>query len=161
MGRLYFMLKNNAIKVVVAFLALLLGIFASLFGNIDNKQDNEVAMTLRDYLVNSFISELPEINKNLPHKIDNNTTLLSIEYFGNKVISRYELIGLNSDAASVENFSNKIKPILKKQTCMDGIKSKLLEVDVGFVEKYQDTKGAIFFEVAIDKSDCLQFDLPR
>jgi len=116
-------------------------------------------MTLREYLVSSFVSELPDINKNLPHKIDDKTTLLSIKYFNGKVISQYELSDLTDNANSVNDFSDQLKSILRRQTCMDEVKKKLLEVDVEFIEKYQDSKGLTAFEVTANKSDCLAFGL--
>lgn len=153
------MLKNNPIKISAVLLVLLAGIFTLFFGKVVSKEDDGVAMTLREYLVSSFVSELPDINKNLPHKIDDKTTLLSIKYFNGKVISQYELSDLTDNANSVNDFSDQLKSILRRQTCMDEVKKKLLEVDVEFIEKYQDSKGLTAFEVTANKSDCLAFGL--
>lgn len=153
--------KNNSIKLVAVLLVFLLSIIFSLFAKGGGGQDKEVVMTVREYLVNSFVSELPEINRNLPHKIDNKTTLLSIEYLDGKVVSKYRLDDIGYDVNLANNFNIQLKSIIKKQTCTDKVKSSLLEVDVDFVEKYQDPKGAAIFEVAVSKFDCLMLDVEK
>jgi hypothetical protein len=153
------MFKNNGLKVLACLLVLLLGIIVSVFEKAGSAQDKEVVMTLRDYLVSSFLAELPEINKNLPSKIDENTTLLSIDYSNGSVISRYELNGFIGDPHSIKNFGDRLGPVLKKQTCLDELKSKLLKVDVEFLGKYQDSKGSVLFEISVKNSDCLSLVL--
>jgi len=155
------MTKNNAIKIVAALLTLALGVFVSLFAEVGVEQDREVVMTVREYLVNSFVAELPEINRNLPHKVDNKTTLLSIKYLNGKVVTRYQLDGIGSDVSSPNISDIQFKKILKKQICLDEIKAKLLEVDVEFVEQYQDPKGGVVFETSVKKFDCLMFDFEK
>jgi hypothetical protein len=153
------MFKKNGPKVLVGLLVLVLGILVSVFEKAGSAQDKEVVMTLRDYLVNSFLAELPEINKNLPSKIDDNTTLLSIDYSNGSVISRYELNGFFGDPYAIKNFGNRLGSVLKKQTCLDELKSKLLKVDVEFLGKYQDSKGVVMFEISVKNSDCTKLDL--
>lgn len=153
------MSKNKAIKIAVILLTLLFGTIFSLYSKIEDKHNGASTMTLREYFVQSFISELPEISKNLPHKVDNITTLLSIEYLNGKIISRYQLDNIDKNTKTITDFINKIKPILIKQACSDEAKSKLLEVDVEFIEKYQDPKGAAIFEATIKRLDCLNIDL--
>ena len=153
------MFKKNGLKVLAGLFILLLGILVSVFGKSGGDQDKEVVMTLRDYLVSSLLAELPKINKNLPSKIDDNTTLLSIDYSNGSVISHYELNGFVGDLSSIKNFGDRIGPVLKKQTCLDELKRKLLKVDVEFLGKYQDSKGAIIFEISVKNSDCINLDL--
>lgn len=141
-------------KIAAAFIILLLGVIVSLYGKIGDEQDKEIVMTLREYLVHSFVSELPEIKKNLPHRIDNHTTLLSIDYLNGKVVSRYQLDDIGNDENSIKSFIGEIEPTLKKQTCLDETKIKLLEVDVEFLEKYQDSSGSVIFEITVDKAYC-------
>lgn len=141
-------------KIAVVFIILLLGLVVSLYGKMGDGQNKEIVMTFHEYLVNSFVSELPEINKNLPHKIDNHTTLLSIEYLNGKVVSRYQLDGIGDDVDSIKSFGSEIKPILKKQNCLDEAKIKLLEAGMAFLDKYQDSSGSIIFEIMVDQSSC-------
>jgi len=118
----------------------------------DKKEESskEVIINLKEYIIGSFLNELPEINKKLPHKIDSQTTLISIRYENNKILSIYELsIHVISD-----EFLNKIKPSIRKQACGDEMKKKLLEVDVVFLDRYQNPTGDVLFEVALSKSEC-------
>lgn len=50
-----------------------------------------VTLSLKDYLLNSFLAELPDINKKLPYVIDDKTILLNVEYKDEKIIHLYEL----------------------------------------------------------------------
>jgi hypothetical protein len=149
------MLKKNFKKILTLFTLLLIGALFSLFGNLSTRQNTEVVMTWRDSLVSSFVAELPEINKKLPYSIDASTTLLSIEYLNGKVVSRYRLVNVSDNEHMIKIFVSRIQLALKMQTCSDDTKRKLLDVDVEFVEKYQNFKGEEAFEVVVNKSDCL------
>lgn len=88
-------------------------------------------MTLSDYIINSFVAELPEINARLPYKIDPQTTLLSVEYSDFKITTRYEL----NDITKNYLITNENK--LKIKNCKNDTKNKLLEANVEFIDKYQ------------------------
>ncbi len=120
------------------------------------KKDNagkEIIITMKEYVLGSFLNELPEINKNLPNKIDSHTTLNVIKYEDKKVVSIYELA---SNAVGVD-VVDKIKPLLKKQACKDEMKRNLLEVDIDLLDRYQNTNGNTLFEVTISKAECADF----
>ncbi|NCA22877.1 MAG: hypothetical protein EBS86_17345 [Crocinitomicaceae bacterium] len=155
------MFKKNKLKAIAFYLILFSGVLFFLLGKPGGSREKEVVMTLRDYLVNSFVAELAEINKNLPNKIDDNTTLLSIDYSNGRVISRYGLDGFNGDPSSIKNFGDQLKSTLKAEICSDELKSKLLSVDVEFLGKYQDPKGAVIFEINVKSSDCVGLDLSK
>jgi len=138
--------KFHIFILLTIFLAFLVYSFS------DKKEESskEVIINLKEYIIGSFLNELPEINKKLPHKIDSQTTLISIRYENNKILSIYELsIHVISD-----EFLNKIKPSIRKQACGDEMKKKLLEVDVVFLDRYQNPTGDVLFEVALSKSEC-------
>jgi hypothetical protein len=123
-----------------------------VYSFLDKKEESskEVIINVKEYILGSFLNELPEINKKLPHKIDGQTTLISIRYENNKILSIYELpIYVISD-----EFLNKIKPSIRKQACGDEMKKKLLEVDVVFLDRYQNPTGDVLFEVLLNKSEC-------
>ena len=109
--------KFNSLKLYLFVLILFLSI--SYFHiKKSNEAKEEVLISLKDYLLSSFISELPAINKNLPYKIDNETTLISVSYEGEKILSVYEL----SKFENRNDFINKVEPILKRQSCEDETK---------------------------------------
>ena len=141
--------KLSAIKIYSVILLVLIGSFY-FFYNKKNPSKEEVVISLRDYLLGSFISELPDINNKLPLKIDNKTTLLSISYYNNNIVSVYELAKFDNDLNSIE----KIKSILSKQVCDDDTKKKLLDVDVDFLNRYQNQSGDIIFEVLLTRAIC-------
>jgi hypothetical protein len=120
-----------------------------LFTNFNNSDKDEVVISIKDYLLSSFASELPSINKNLPYKIDDQTILLSISIQDGRVISVYQV-----DAAAGSKLE-KSKSALIRQECSDRLKKQLLDVDVSFVNKYQDVLGKIVFELDINNSICL------
>ena len=140
--------KLSAIKIYSVILLVLIGSFYFFYKK--NPSKEEVVISLRDYLLSSFISELPDINNKLPFKIDNKTTLLSISYYNNNIVSVYELTKFDSDLKSIE----KIKSILLKQVCDDDTKKKLLDVDVDFLNRYQNRSGDIIFEVLLTREIC-------
>ena len=140
--------KLSAIKIYSVILLVLIGSFYFFYKK--NPSKEEVVISLRDYLLSSFISELPDINNKLPFKIDNKTTLLSISYYNNNIVSVYELTKFDSDLKSIE----KIKSILLKQVFDDDTKKKLLDVDVDFLNRYQNRSGDIIFEVLLTREIC-------
>ena len=146
------MIKNKIIIIYTIVLIPLLGISYSFFNKKDDTKQ-EVIVSLRDYILSSFLSELPEINKNLPHKIDNETTLVSIKFEKNKILSVYEL---SSNSISRQKLE-RIEPAIKKQSCEDEMRSKLLNVDVDFLNRYQNSNGELIFEILISRNTCSEF----
>jgi len=146
------MIKSKKFHIFI-LLTIFLAFLVYSFSGKKEESSKEVIITLKDYILGSFLNELPEINKRLPHKIDSQTTLMSIKYENNKILSVY---GLSAYVISDE-FLDKIKPSIKKQACGDDMKKKLLEVDVVFLDRYQNPTGDVLFEVALSKSECAQF----
>jgi hypothetical protein len=138
--------KFHIFIVLTIFFAFLVYSFS------DKKEESskEVVINLKEYILGSFLYELPEINKKLPYKIDSQTTLISIRYENKKILSTYEL----STYVISDEFLNKIKPSIKKQACKDEMKKNLLEVDVVFLNRYQNPTGDVLFEVALSKAEC-------
>lgn len=147
------MYKSNIIKSILLSAALILGGFFSL-KIIDWGGDDEIVISVKEYLLSSFLAELPEINKNLPHKLDENTVLLYIKYEGAVVVSAYQL--LNSSLLSLNdgNFSENSVMALQKQGCLNETKKRLIDVDVDFLERYQDSNGKLVAEFSINKTIC-------
>jgi len=80
---LMIMLIKKSVKnfiVVFVVLVLLAGVIFASTKREPNNQDDFSNMSLREYILSSFINELPEINSKLPFQIDADTVLLSIEY---------------------------------------------------------------------------------
>lgn len=146
------MIKSKKIQILIILTIFLAGLAYSFSGK-KEESGREVIITLKEYILGSFLSELPEINKKLPHKIDGQTTLISINYESNKILSVYEL----SAHAISREVLDKIKPSIKKQACEDEMRKKLLEVDVEFLDRYKNPAGDIIFEVTLNRSECLQF----
>jgi hypothetical protein len=145
----------NKSKIFLIFITLIV-LFAGLvflFSSRKEKSGSEIVITMREYVLGSFLNELSEINKKLPNKIDGYTTLNIIKYEDKKIVSIYELA---SNDISVD-LLEKIKPLIKKQACKDEMKKNLLEVDIDFLDRYQNPTGDILFEVTISKSECAQF----
>ena len=69
-----------------------------------------------------LVAELPEINDKLPHKVDEQTTFMSINYADNQIINSYRL---NLEDVSPQ-FVGKIQPMIKKQFCDDAVKRNFL-----------------------------------
>jgi hypothetical protein len=143
------MIKNKNISIYIIVLIALLGISYSFFNKKDDKKQ-EVILSIKDYVLNSFLAELPEINKNLPHRIDSETTLLSIKFENNKILSVYEL---TSKSISRE-FLGKIELAIQKQVCEDEMKRKLIDVDIDFLNRYQNATLDLKFEIPINRSIC-------
>jgi len=143
------MLKFNSLKFYLCIVFLFLAIVLFYIKK-SNEAKEEVLISIKDYLLSSFISELPAINKNLPYKIDNETTLISISYEDEKILSIYEL----SKFENRNDFTNKVEPILKRQSCEDETKKKLLDVDINFLNRYQNPSGFVIFELFLSRSIC-------
>jgi hypothetical protein len=111
------MFKLNAIKIYAVILMALIAAFY-FYQNKINAPKEEVVISLRDYLLRSLISELPDINKNLPIKIDDQTSLLSVSFNNNNIISIYGLINFDGNINSIEKF----KSALSRQVCADDMK---------------------------------------
>jgi hypothetical protein len=143
------------IKKIYIFILItcILTFLVYYFSGKKERSNNEVVITLKEYILGSFLNELPEINNRLPHKIDHQTTLISIKYENNKILSIYEL----STVFIGGEFLAKIKPSIKKQACGDEMKKKLLEVDVVFLDRYQNSSGDVLFDVPLSKSECAEF----
>lgn len=144
---------NNSKKSLI-FIALIVLVAGSLIVFFSQKEDSEkeIVITMKEYVLGSFLNELSEINKKLPNKIDGHTTLNLIKYEDKKIVSVYEL----ASDISVDVI-DKIKPFLKKQACKDEMKRNLLEADVDLLDRYKNSTGNILFEVSISKAECAQF----
>ena len=143
------MSKNKKILIFIVLSSFFAGLLV-LYLQKKEKSDKQIVITMREYVLGSFLNELPEINKNLPSKIDNYTTLNIIKYEDEKIVSIYEL---SSYSFSLD-FFDKIKLHLKNQACKDEMKRNFLEVDIDLLEKYLSPTGDILFEVAISKEEC-------
>jgi hypothetical protein len=144
--------KSKIFLISITLIVLFAGLMF-LFSSRKEKSGSEIVITMREYVLGSFLNELSEINKKLPNKIDGYTTLNIIKYEDKKIVSIYELA---SNDISVD-LLEKIKPLIKKQACKDEMKKNLLEVDIDFLDRYQNPTGDILFEVTISKSECAQF----
>lgn len=151
------MFKTSPLRIIVLVLILLFSFVVFSSNKLVGAKDDEMVIPLRDYVLNSFIAELPKINERLPYKIDNITTLLSIQFLNGRIVNAYEISDLSGTPPG-KNLVEKIKPAVIKQTCLDEVKAKLLDVDVDILEKYQNPKGDVLFEIAINKSDCLNIN---
>lgn len=143
------MIKN---KNSIYYLIIVILVVGSVFHFFIKKDEpkKEVLISLRDYILGNFLSELPEINKKLPHKIDKETTLRSINYENNKILSVYEITSFEMSSELVK----KIEPVLKKQVCNDETKRKFLDVDIEFLNRYQSPAGIMIFEIMVSKDAC-------
>lgn len=150
------MAKLNVVKGALISVALISA--AGFFVNHQKSGETaEVTMSLKEYLLATFLAELPEINRNLPHKLDENTDLLSIRYQDGKVINTYRLVDRSSADFSDPEFIRKAKNTLQKQGCMSEAKKRLLDVDVDFLERYQDADDKLIFEFLLNRSVCSGF----
>jgi len=147
------MSKNIKFSIFIAFVVLFSGLLLAFPLKKKEKSDKEIIITMKEYVLGSFLNELPEINKKLPNKIDNYTTLTLIKYDDEKIIRVYELA---SNAISIDVI-DKIKPLLKKQACKDEMRRNLLDVGIDLLDKYKTPTGDILFEVKINKTECAQF----
>jgi hypothetical protein len=134
--------------------------FISIYLIIQNKQNtrNEtITISTRDYLFNSFLSELPSINSKLPFQVDANTVLLSINNENAKIISQYEIIKHNKTNNLTSEYIKNLSDLIKKQECLNDVKKRLINADIEFINRYQNQNKVILFEVAINKPICEKF----
>lgn len=135
-------MNRKFFKIGLSIIAIsLLAFFFKFIYNQKTKKESEITMTLSDYIINSFVAELPEINARLPYKIDPQTTLLSVEYSDFKITTRYEL----NDITKNYLITNENK--LKIKNCKNDTKNKLLEANVEFIDKYQNKNSEPIFEI--------------
>lgn len=113
-----------------------------------------LTLSLRDYLLSSFLAELPDINKKLPYAIDNSTVLLSIEYKNEKIIHLYELPKYRKNKDSEAKLPQILGIALKRQACADPIRQNMLAAGIDFLSVYQDSAGQQIFEIPLDQSSC-------
>ena len=146
------MFKSIFFLTFSAILTSFIGYFIIFNGNA--KQQEEVTISLQEYLLRSFISELPEINKKLPYKIDDYTTLNSIKYEDSKVLSTYKLTNYNASSGEFDKFIKEIEPILQKKTCTDEVKNKLLNAGIEFLDVYQGPEGSVILKVLSNSNLC-------
>ena len=146
------MFKSIFFLTFAAILTSFIGYFIIFNG--DAEQQQEVTISLQEYLLGNFISELPEINKKLPYKIDDYTTLNSIKYEDSKVLSTYKLTNYNASSGEFDKFIKEIEPILQKKTCTDEVKNKLLDVGIEFLDVYQDSEGSAILKVLSNSNLC-------
>lgn len=147
------------IRPIKAFSAALffLGVAFFLIHLRKEGQEKDVVINVKKYIISSFVSELPDINKKLPHKVDENTTLNAIDYISGKVISRFEISHNNANSNIDPEKIRKTVLTLKKSACNDELRKTLLDVDVEFLDKYQDTNGVVLFDVSTNKSICAEW----
>jgi hypothetical protein len=143
------MIKNKNSIYFLILVAVFIAFITYFFIKKDEPK-KEVFISLKDYLLSNFLSELPDINKKLPHKIDNETSLMSINYENNKILSVYEITSVEISSELVK----KIEPALKKQICDDEMKRKFLNVDIEFLNRYQNPAGVMIFETLVSRDVC-------
>lgn len=151
------MKKFIKLPIFIIFIIIFGAIFALTQRDPQN-QGGTVNISLRDYLISSFVNELPDINSKLPLQIDRDTVLLSIEYKSGKVLTRYEIISHQASIDYKQKFAKELGPMLKKQACLDDVKNKLIDADVEFINTYQDSNGLIIFEFPVNKLICSQIN---
>lgn len=108
----------------------------------------------RDFIIEKFLEELPELNKKLPLQIDANTQLMSIQYENQKIINDYQWVSMGISNDNIPTIGAEIK----KQFCLDELKRNLLDIDIEFLNRYQNSSGEAQFQVGINKSDCLALE---
>ena len=143
------MIKNKNSIYYLIIVILVVGLVFHFFSNKDEPK-KEVLISLRDYILGNFLSELPEINKKRPHRIDKETTLKSINYENNKILSVYEITSFEMNS----QFVKKIEPAIKKQVCDDEMKRKFIDVDIDFLNRYQSPAGVMTFEILVNRDVC-------
>ena len=111
-------------------------------------------MSVRDYVLQSFLLELPDINKKLPYNIDDDTSLLNIDFKDNKVLFKYSLIKYKSNPETDQKIKDSILTSLKKQACEDEAKKRFIDSDIELINSYQDSNGILIFEFLTNKSNC-------
>lgn len=115
-----------------------------------------LTIPLKDYLLSSFLAELPVLNKKLPYKLDETTVLMSIEYKNEKIIHVYELPKYKKNKGSEGNFFQSLIPFLKEQACFDPARQNMLAAGIDFLSMYRDSAGQLIFEIPINQSSCAE-----
>ncbi len=139
-------------KFYLIALSLILILVSTVFYS--RIKDKTEIMKVSEYLISSFIAELPEINKNLPHKVDANTELLSIKFEGNTVFSRYRITKEYSEKIiKLKNQSDLILEI-KTNECNEKLKIALIDAGIDLINTYEDPNGNSLFNVALNSIEC-------
>jgi hypothetical protein len=150
---LIFMKKHfTAVAILLAITSCLL--FFKYKEEKTEFKSTTVTLSLKDYLLNSFLAELPDINKKLPYVIDDKTILLNVEYKDEKIIHLYELKKYQKNKFSEDKILQKMALVLKEQACFDPIRKNMLAAGIDFLNVYRDSAGQLAFEISINQSDC-------
>lgn len=149
-------MKKIFVLVVLIFLA---GSILFLFKQRVGPKNQEVlSLSVRDYLLSSFLAELPDINKKLPYAVDDKTILKHIEYKEGKIIQLYELNKYQKNSELENNISQSLIPALKKQACADPVRQNMLAAGIDFSSIYRDAAGQLIFEITFNKTSCSEID---
>lgn len=146
---------NKYIKIFLIALVVSTAITVLAIKSKSSEESSKtLTMSFRDYVLQSFLLELPEINKKLPYKIDDDTSLLNIEFNDNKIIFKYSLLKYKSSPESDRKIKNALLTSLEKQACEDEAKIKFIDSGIELVNQYQDPNGVLIFEFLTKKSNC-------
>lgn len=113
-----------------------------------------LTLNLKDYLLSSFLAELPEINNKLPYAVDDNTVLLHIEYKNGKIIHLYELSKYKKNKDVEVKLFQTLVSELKERACADPIRENMLAAGIDFLSIYRDSAGQLVFEIETNQSSC-------
>lgn len=146
---------NKYIKFALIALIISVGIIAITIKSKNTEESSKtLTMSVRDYVLKSFLLELPEINKRLPYRIDDDTSLLNIDFKDNKVLFKYSLTRYKSSPETDQKIKNSLLTSLKNQACEDETKKKLIDSDIELINSYQDSNEVLIFEFLTNKSNC-------
>lgn len=148
---------KTSIKYILPIIVLIFSLIFFFIYKKQNVQNEAITINVKDYILNSFLSELPSINSKLPFQVDSNTTLLSIRYENAKIISQYELTKYNEENKPTPEHIQNLATQLRKQECWDDIKKRLIDADIELINRYQNQNKIILFEVFLNKSTCENF----
>lgn len=148
--------KNLPIRSAAAVVLLVAISLMVVHRQAQEPQKKEVHLTLQEFILNSFLAELADIQKTLPHKIDQNTTLLSMTYSDQKVFSHYEIDSTAMHFSLDDGLKLGLEAALQNQNCLSDTKRKLLEAGIDFVEQYQKPNGGLIFKLTTQHDDCLR-----
>ena len=146
-------MKNISIKAIIAtgFIFAIILLFISYLK--DQRSKTQV-MKIEQYVLNSFITELPDINKNLPYQVDANTELISINYKNKKIVSRYRLSKESSEIISgTLNLSGFMSQIKTKE-CKEKSKIVLIDAGIDLINTYEDPNGKILINLPLNSVEC-------
>lgn len=146
---------NKYLKYTLTALIISAGIIAITIKSKNTEESSKtLTMSVRDYVLQSFLLELPDINKKLPYNIDDDTSLLNIDFKDNKVLFKYSLIKYKSNPETDQKIKDSILTSLKKQACEDEAKKRFIDSDIELINSYQDSNGILIFEFLTNKSNC-------